>query len=74
LGDGINLHHLTRRVPLHPGRRQGFPSKSFRIELSRRLSANDFLRRAFLRLKRLQPAGVRDVHAAELRLPLIKSR
>ena len=47
LGDVVFVDHLERRVPLQLGRRQFFPSRSFRIELSSMLSASSFFSRAF---------------------------
>ncbi len=47
LGDVVGLDHLQRGIPLQPGRRQDFPSRSFRIELSSMLSARSFFSCAF---------------------------
>ena len=47
LRDVIFRHRLERRFPLQPRRRQLFPSRSFRIELSSMLSASSFFSLAF---------------------------
>ena len=70
----ISDPEMSHSLPPRGGRHHFFEVRSFSMALSSIASASKLLQLGVLVLQRLQPPGVRHVHAAELGLPLVECR